>query len=154
MATTGPALTRAFEVHAHLRTALAEIATPLSRSKGCFLFKQGDAARGVFLLHKGRVRLSLEAHGSRRLLSRTVGPRSLLGVPASICDGPYSLTAEILEDSELGFVTQKDLRAFLLSNSHLCFHVVEMLGREVREIRHMLANSLKPPLTRTRRISH
>src|SRR5919108_2123099 len=124
---------RAFTAPPELLSAFEKLAVPTRREKGAVLFRQGEPAEGIFLLRRGKVRLTLPSHDGQPLAPRVVGPGSLLGLPGTICSRPYSLTAEVLENAELGFVPSASVLDFLRGNVQLCFQVVLMLGDEVRE---------------------
>lgn len=115
--------------------ALERIASPMVAAKGSHLFRQGEAARGVFLLHKGRIRLYLHASARKAVPYRIVGPGSILGFPATFANAPYSLTAENLADCELGFVRGEEVLDLMSQRSDLCFHAAEVMSQEVRELR-------------------
>jgi CRP-like cAMP-binding protein len=66
---------------------------------------------------------------------RTVGAGSVLGLPATMCTKPYSLNAEITEPTRYAFVPSGLVKEFLRTRPELCFEVVEILAREVREMR-------------------
>jgi CRP-like cAMP-binding protein len=53
-----------------------------------------------------------------------------------MCQKPYSLTAEIVEPLTYVFVACDTVKEFLRTQPELCFQVVEILAREVREMRH------------------
>ena len=118
-----------------LWTALEGISTPLAVGKGKVLFRQGDLGRGVFLLRKGKVRLSLHASGHQEVPYRTAGPGNVLGFPAALSHGQYSLSAKNLADCEVGFATTEDVIDLLSKRSDLCFQAVEIMAHEVRKLR-------------------
>ena len=66
---------------------------------------------------------------------RTVGAGSVLGLPATMCTKPYSLNAAINEPTRYAFVPSGVVKEFLRTRPELCFEVVEILAREVREMR-------------------
>jgi CRP-like cAMP-binding protein len=68
------------------------------------LFRRGDKAVGVFLVRRGKVSLSLDGTS---VISRTLGPGSLLGLPATLSGEPYSLTATVAEDCQLDFIRRE-----------------------------------------------
>jgi CRP/FNR family transcriptional regulator len=114
--------------------ALERIENSMVAAKGSVLFRQGEAPRGVFLLHKGKIRLYM--HSPRRKLSyRKVEPGSILGFPATFSNSPYSLTAESLADCELGFVEAPEVIELMSKDSNLCFQALQSLSQEVRRLR-------------------
>ena len=125
---------------------LEGIATGTAIEKGKALFRQGDAGRGVFLVRKGKLMLTMHPRGHKKLLYRTIGPGQILGLPATLSDGPYSVTAECLADCELAFIEAEEVVDLLRKRSDLCLHAVEIMAHEVRQLRTKQASllSVKP----------
>jgi CRP-like cAMP-binding protein len=126
--------TQPFGATPALREALQDLGQTKTGASGSFLFQVGEKPSGVFLLLEGKVTLTLAENGVR--YSRTVGPGSVLGLPSSMCLKPYSLSARIVEPVRYVFVTCAVVKEFLRTRPDLCFQVVEILAREVREMRH------------------
>jgi CRP-like cAMP-binding protein len=116
-----------------LSDALQQLGETRTATAGSQLFHAGEEVRGVFLLIQGTVTLTLAEHGVK--YRRVVGPGSVLGLPATMCMKPYSLTAEIRENVRYSFVACSMVKEFLRTRPDLCFQVVEILAREVREMR-------------------
>jgi len=64
-----------------------------------------------------------------------LGPGAIAGLPASVSGNPYSLTAEVLQDSELAFVPRHLVVSFLKNNPILGFEVIRMLSSEICDAR-------------------
>ena len=90
--------------------------------------------RGVFLVRKWKVLLSMDSPNGK-IPYRKAGPGYILGLPGTLGNLPYSLTAESLEDSEVAFVKRKDVVDLLRRRTDLCYQVVEILSWEVRDLR-------------------
>jgi CRP/FNR family cyclic AMP-dependent transcriptional regulator len=121
---------------------LEGIATPTAVRKGKKLFRQGDAGRGVFLLRKGKLMLSMHPRGHGKLLYRAIGPGHILGLPATLSNAPYSLTAECLADCELAFIHAEEVIGLLSKRGDLCLRAVELMAHEVRQLRRRQASLL------------
>lgn len=121
-------------VSPHLRTELQHLASGVSKRKGSVLFRRGDPVAGVFLIRKGKVRLQLEAD-SRLYPARTLGPGSIVGLPATLSGAPYSVTAEVREDAELGFVSRQDFLALIASDTALCLQAMNLISQEIAGVR-------------------
>ena len=128
-----------------LKTRLESVGSRIAKTKGTFLFRRGDAPSGVYLILSGEVRLGLERdpHG---FPSRRIGPGSLLGLPSTLSNSPYSLTAEIIEDSEMIFVPSDQLRQLLRDQPDLCFDVMSILTEELNQTRAALERVHGPRL--------
>ena len=100
-------------------------------SKGTVLFREGQTARGVFLLCEGRVRLSICSESGRRMTVRVAGPGEVLGLSAAVSGGRYVVTAEALERVQVAAVRRKDLLHFLHEHRDVCLQVVNLLSEDL-----------------------
>ncbi len=124
-----------FIVSADLKAHLESMASPVSVPKGSTLFNRGDKARGIYVIQEGRVELTLDS-GRRSYPARFVGPGAVIGVPGVLSGGAeYTLTARTSEDCKLSFVLRETVLAFLRNNPGYCLQLVEMLSKEISEMR-------------------
>jgi CRP-like cAMP-binding protein len=126
-----------------LKTQLESIGTKIQKEKGTYLFRRGDGMSGVYLVLSGQIRLGLE-RDPRGFPSRLIGEGSVLGLPSTLSNSPYSLTAEIMEESELIFVPADKLRQLLRKQPQLCFDVMSILTEELNQTRTALERLHKP----------
>ena len=107
--------------------------------KGAVLFVEGQSPRGVFVLCKGRVKLSLCSTDGKTLIFKIVEPGEVLGLSASVTGKPYEVTAETVDPCQVNFVKRDDFLRFLRDNSEACLRVAEQLSEKYnnacREIR-------------------
>ncbi|HEX4922425.1 MAG TPA: cyclic nucleotide-binding domain-containing protein [Candidatus Bathyarchaeia archaeon] len=115
-----------------LRLALQAIGNSVGKSKESILFRRGDKPVGVFLVREGRVRLSLDGTS---VASRTLGPGSVLGLPATLNRRPYSLTATATENCQLDFIPREAVVRLLRKNTVVCFQALQVLGNEISDMR-------------------
>ncbi|MBZ5719172.1 MAG: Crp/Fnr family transcriptional regulator [Acidobacteriia bacterium] len=99
--------------------------------RGTTLFREGHAARGVFVLCEGRVKLSVCSETGKRLTLRIAGPGEVLGLSASLSSRPYEVTAETLENVRVAVVKRKDLLRFLRDHREACLQVVSLLSQDL-----------------------
>jgi CRP-like cAMP-binding protein len=103
------------------------------------LFVQGGKPAGLYILRKGSARLTMESPTGGNLMSITLHPGSLLGLPALIGNEPYTMTALAEKDAELGFVTREDFNSLMLTDPSLAVRVLRVLAAEVRTARHAIS---------------
>ena len=107
--------------------------------KGAVLFVEGQSPRGIFVLCKGRVKLSLCSTDGKTLIFKIVEPGEVLGLSASVTGKPYEVTAETVDPCQVNFVKRDDFLRFLRENSEACLRVAEQLSEKYnsacREIR-------------------
>jgi hypothetical protein len=64
------------------------------------------------------------------------GPASILGLPGAICGSPHSLTASILDGSEVEFLPKENLLDLTLNDSAAFFKLLQIpLGPHTRRLR-------------------
>jgi CRP-like cAMP-binding protein len=115
-----------------VRSALVKHGDKVDMRKGTVLFEQGKTAEGMYLIVSGKVQTDLGngSHGSR-----VAEPGSLLGVPATINGVAYSISAKVKEDAELVHVSRPQLLELMRSNPAVALSIIDLLSREVREMR-------------------
>lgn len=128
-----------FKVDSALQAKFVAKATGVTKPAGAFLFKQGDAVDGLYLLRSGKARMTLRSGNGHIHFEETVEPGGLLGLPAAISGNPYSLTAEVIDDSELSFLSRQELTRLMQSDIVLAMRLVELLSQEVRTMREIIA---------------
>ena len=107
---------------------LSEITSPSSYPKGATLFVEGQAARGVFILCAGRVKLSTSSIDGRTLIVRISEPGEVLGLPATVTGTPYELTADVIEPTQANFISRGDFLSFLCEHGEVSLRVAQQLG--------------------------
>ena len=123
----------AFQVPENVCIELTRVGKAHCVQVGEIIFRKGEPSKGVFLIVSGRVALSTEDDPIH--ITRIGQPGSLVGVPSTINNRPYSLTAEAVEKTSLIHIDVTEFRTLLKSNSTLCYSVVSMLSREIRSLR-------------------
>ncbi len=128
-----------------MREHFLRLGTIISKPKGAILFHHGDIVTGAFLIQSGRVQLTLEGVNPA-FPARILRAGCVVGLPASVAGSPYSLTAQVIEDAELAFVTRVALIDCLRDNPQLCFEVMDMLSAEISGTRSALkhTSALRP----------
>jgi CRP/FNR family transcriptional regulator len=96
--------------------------------KGAVLFVEGQAPRGIFVLCKGRVKLSLSAPGGKTLILRIVDPGDVLGLSSTVSGQPCEVTAETVNPCQITFVKRDDFLLFLKQHGDACLRVAEQLS--------------------------
>jgi len=110
-----------------------EIKSLESWPQGTVLFREGHAARSVFLLCEGRVRLTVCTESGRRMTLRAAYPGELLGLSAVLAGGSYEVTAEVMEPVQVAQVRRSDLLHFLRAHGDVCLQVVSLLSEDLHQ---------------------
>jgi CRP/FNR family transcriptional regulator, cyclic AMP receptor protein len=120
---------------------------------GAVLFAEGQAPRGVFIVRRGRVKLSICGSDGRTLILRIVEAGGALGVAAVVAGYKYEATAETQEPCEISFLRQSDLLRLMRQHGELALWVTQHISQDYastcREIRDLiLSDSASEKLAR------
>ena len=96
--------------------------------KGAVLFVEGQVPHGIFVLCKGRVKLSIHSSDGKTLVLKIAEPGEVLGLSANVSGTPYELTAVTLDSCQVNFVKLEDFRRLLREHSDACLHIAEQLS--------------------------
>ena len=98
--------------------------------QGAVLFVEGQVPRGIFVLCKGSVKLSINSPNGRTMIVKLAEPGEVLGLSATISGKPYEVTAETLDPCQVNFVKRDDFLRFLKDDVEACFKVAEQLSEK------------------------
>ena len=133
--------------------ALEQDAITTSYPPGAVLFAEGQAPRGVFIVRRGRVKLSVCGSDGRTLILRIADTGCPLGVAAVVSGRQYEATAETTEPSEISFLRQHDLLRLMRQHGEFALWVTQHISQDYastcREIRDLiLSDSASEKLAR------
>ncbi len=116
------------------------LATRVTAPPGTVLFRCGEPVTGVFIIQRGLIRMSLQQPRCE-FADRELGPGEIAGLPATLT-GTYSLSAEVTEDAELGFVPADRVTGALECSPRLCFAAMRAIGEEIARTRAVLRENM------------
>ena len=108
--------------------ALEAVKYTTAYPQGAVLFVEEEDPRGVFVLCKGRVKLSITSSEGKALITRIAGPGEVLGLNAAVSGKPYELTAETLEPCQVNFVRREDFVRFLGQHGEASLRAAQQLS--------------------------
>jgi CRP-like cAMP-binding protein len=141
MSSTGAVIERhkmhnAFEAPTEIVELLKSIGTRKTAPRKTLLFRKSDRGKGVFVLLIGKVALS--AGNNQPALTRIASSRSILGLPSTVGNQRYSLTAEALTGVEVCQITPRKFRNVLKTNPAIGIAVLRILSEEVSDLRRIM----------------
>jgi CRP/FNR family cyclic AMP-dependent transcriptional regulator len=92
------------------------------------LFVEEEAPRGVYLLCKGRVKLSMTSSEGKAVILRIAKPGEVLGLHAVVSGQPYQASAETVEPCQVNFIRREDFLQFLQNNAEASIHAAQQLS--------------------------
>ena len=113
--------------------AFQKIKFTLAYPAGATLFVEGQACRGIYILCRGRVKLSATSAQGQTLIFKIAKPGEVLGLNATVSRTPHNTTAETGQACQLNFVKQADFLEFLTEHNGACMHAAIHLSRECQQ---------------------
>lgn len=92
---------------------LAEELVPIELETGRELWREGQAADGLYIVVAGELRISARLPGGRESVIADVGPQSVVGELALLDSGTRSAGARAIRPSRLLRLTRRDFRALV-----------------------------------------
>jgi CRP-like cAMP-binding protein len=119
-----------YALRSDLHAVLERGCERLRKPKQTVLFHRGERAFGLFIVLSGAVKLDF---GVDSTFAHFYGPGALVGLPATLTRRPYSMTATVTQDAELGFWSPEALDALLRKRPELCQPLLVLLGQRMAE---------------------
>src|SRR3954453_6897264 len=100
-----------------------------SYPKGAVLFVEGQPSKAVFMLCKGRVKLSTCSSEGKIVILGIAEPGDILGLSAAMMGSEYEVTAEVIERCQLSYLRTDDFLSLLHSSPEACLQAARQLSR-------------------------
>lgn len=114
------------------RRALMAILYHTSYPEGAVLFNEQDAPRGIFLVVKGRVKLSMTSAEGKTVILRIAKAGDVMGLHSTVSGAPCQATAETLELSHIAFARRDAFVHFLREHPAAALEAAKQLGADYR----------------------
>ncbi len=103
-----------------------------SYPSGAVLFVEGQAPRGVYMMCKGRVKLTMTSLEGKTVIVRIAAAGELLGLHSALSGDPFEVTAETLEPCQVNFIRREDFTKLMRNNHEACVNAMTQLSNFYR----------------------
>lgn len=100
-----------------------------------WLFRQGENSSGFYLIETGRARIFMESTNGTSLFEEVIDSGCVVGLPATVNGNPYSLSCEVVADTEVLFVSREKLVKLMRSDANSALKLLDLLSTEVQAVR-------------------
>lgn len=108
--------------------AFEKIKLPTAYPRNAVLFVEGQQPRGIYMLCRGRAKLSVNSAEGKTLILKIAEPGEVLGLHACVSGVEYELTAETIQPSQANFVKREDFLQFLEEHGAACLSAAHHLS--------------------------
>lgn len=96
--------------------------------RDAILFAEREAPLGVYILCRGRVKLSIAAADGKSAILRIARPGEVLGLHAVVSNRPYHASAETMEPCEVHFIGRESFLHFLRNSPEASLRAAQQLS--------------------------
>lgn len=111
---------------------LAEKFHPVRYRRAEMIFREGEPAERLFLIERGRVKLSIASPSGGELLIAVLAPGQIFGELAVIDRGPRAMDARAMEDCEVWALDADVFWTMLENRPPLARRLLELMARRLR----------------------
>ena len=111
---------------------LAAISYSTVYPENSVLFVEGQMPRGVYILCRGKAKLSMVSSEGKTLILHISEPGEILGLSSCLLGQSYQATVETLSPCQLNFIRREDFLQYVRTHPEAMFRVAEFLSREYR----------------------
>ena len=120
---------------------LCELLETLDCEAQKVLFRAGDAGDAMYLIERGKVRISVQATDGRELTLTELGRGDFFGEMALLNREPRSANAAVAEEARLAVLSREDFLSFMRSNPNVALEMLTALANRLRHTDELLRHS-------------
>lgn len=112
----------------------------IRRRRGEWVFVHGDPADSIYLVQKGRMKITALSEDGHEVVHEIVGPGEIFGHTSSILGIPRTTSAQAIEASQLYEIRQKDFESLLIVYPELSLQLLKSVGLKLKKAEEQLLN--------------
>ncbi|MGZ3744979.1 MAG: Crp/Fnr family transcriptional regulator [Pseudobdellovibrionaceae bacterium] len=109
-------------------------------AKNVVIFAQEQDSTGLFLIHKGRIKISRISSSGKEILIEILGPGKIIGEGGVFGSEKYSDTAMTAEETEVFFIPKHDFKRLLVDNPQLYQTILQCLVQWMDKLNSVIEN--------------
>ena len=105
----------------------------IKRRRGEWVFVHGDPGDSIYLVQKGRMKITALSEDGHEIVHEIVSPGEIFGHTSSILGIPRTTSAQALEASLLCEIQQKDFESLLIAYPELSLQLLKSVGLRLKK---------------------
>lgn len=122
-----------------IKTLCTKAAVTRRLTKGDYLFKQGDIARDLYIIHKGNLKISTVSADGKEALLQLVGRGEILGASCICCQNAHLSSAIAIEDCRVCVLSPDRLEEVIAESPDLALQLICNLGTRLQHMSEQVA---------------
>jgi uncharacterized membrane protein len=121
---------------------LCQLLTSIDSNAGAFLFRHGEQGHAMYIIEKGKVRISVQTIDGHQFTLTELGRGDFFGEMALLLDGQRrSADALVSEDARLAVLSRDHFLSFMRSNPNVALEMLTALANRLRHTDELLRHS-------------
>lgn len=112
---------------------LAAVTVVRKYKKGMIIFMEGEPGDALYFVRKGRIKLSKMQEDGREQILHYVNDGDIFAEVLLFDGGHFPATAEVMKETEIGIINNKDLNNFLRQSPEVMLQILHVMSRRLRE---------------------
>jgi CRP/FNR family cyclic AMP-dependent transcriptional regulator len=121
---------------------LCELLETLDCEAQKVLFRAGDAGDAMYLIERGKVRISVQATDGRELTLTELGRGDFFGEMALLAGQPRSASVAVAEEARLAVLSREHFLSFMRRNPNVALEMLTALANRLRHTDELLRHSV------------
>lgn len=119
---------------------VASITVSKTYKKGEMVYFQGAREKKLFVIHKGRVKISRISSSGKEQVIRILGPGEFMGELSLFNNEPNVDNAEVIEDATVCIIDGDKLKGLMAKYPTIAFKVLEELSSRLKRAENLIEN--------------
>jgi CRP/FNR family transcriptional regulator, cyclic AMP receptor protein len=120
---------------------LCELLETLDCEAQKVLFRAGDAGDAMYIIERGKVRISVQSTDGHELTLTELGRGDFFGEMVLLDGQPRSANAAVAEEARLAVLSREDFLSFMRSNPNVALEMLTALAKRLRHTDELLRHS-------------
>lgn len=129
------------ELTPEARRAYEAIVEARFYAPGSAILRQGDPARGIYVVQSGLVRVSHLTPGGKAVGVQVLGAGAILGLTEVVTGDDYLTTAEAVEDCEIESIQRRNFVPFLLQHPQVALELLIRVSQDLARLQEAIFES-------------
>jgi len=121
--------------------AVCLISTHQKLSKGRFIYTSGDILNSLYVIHRGKVKVSKFNDEGKEQVIRILEKGDFFGEMAIFSEELMSSTAEVIEDAVICLVDKDELKKLMVTSPELSFKMMTELSKRLVKAEELIENT-------------
>lgn len=99
--------------------------------RGTVIFMEGDPGEAFYFVKSGKVKIYKTSADGREHIFTIISEGGVFAEVTLFNNMPYPASAEVLEDSEIGMIKNKDLENLIKQNADIAFQIIKVFSKKL-----------------------